>query len=109
MPATAPSTVNVGFDWGVLVLKTCGRKRSGRMPVRRAFTSSVASQVGRKRTGAGVEASGSGRAGTSSSTPPCSSRKRRSSMFSSAGFSSAGGIPAQLTMSATAAGPKARR
>jgi hypothetical protein len=35
-----------------LVLKIRGRKRSGRICVRRACTSSVASHVGRKRTGA---------------------------------------------------------
>ena len=52
IPATAPSTRNVGTDWGIFVLKILGRCSSGRIAARRAWTSSVASQVGRKRTGA---------------------------------------------------------
>ena len=43
---------------------------------RRACTSSVASQVGRKRAGAGTSGSGSGARGRSSSSAPSSARKR---------------------------------
>ena len=78
LPATCPSTRNVWIDCGVFVLNTRDRWRSGRICVRRAWTSSVASHAGRKRTGAGVSASGSGARGTSSSSAPPSSRKRRS-------------------------------
>ncbi len=53
--------------------------------MRRAWTSSVASQVGRNRGGAGVSASGSGARGRSSSSLPSSSRNRRSSSRSSGG------------------------
>ena len=45
-----PSTRNVGADCGFFVLKILARYSSGRIPVRRAWTSSVASHVGRKRT-----------------------------------------------------------
>ena len=69
-PATAPSTRNVAVPCGFLTWKTRGRRSSGRMPVRRAWTSSVASQTGRKRTGAGVSGSGSGAPGRSSSSSP---------------------------------------
>ena len=60
VPATAPSTRNVGNECGVLTWNTLGGSSSGRIPARRAWTSSVASQVGRKRDGAGVFGSGSG-------------------------------------------------
>jgi hypothetical protein len=53
-PATVPSTRNVETECGVRVLNTSDRYSSGRTFVRRAWTSSVASQVGRNRTGAGV-------------------------------------------------------
>ena len=62
MPATAPSTRKVPIDCGIFVLKIRGRCSSGRIPLRRAWTSSDASQVGRKRTGAGVSGSGQRRA-----------------------------------------------
>ena len=72
-------------DCGSLTWKILGRCSSGRMPVRRAWTSSVASQVGRKRTGAGVSAGGSGARGRSSRVSAASLRKRRSPRRSSAG------------------------
>src|SRR5262249_10499169 len=49
----------------------------GQNAVRRACTRSVASQVGRKRTGAGVSGSGSGARGRSISSAPSSASKRR--------------------------------
>src|SRR5215211_2733246 len=52
------------------MLNSFGRCSSGSKPVRRACTSSVASQVGRKRGGAGVSGSGSGPSATSSSSSP---------------------------------------
>ena len=67
---TRPSTRNVGTDGGFFVSKTTGRYSSGRMPVRRAWTSITASHSGRKRTGAGVSAGGSGARGRSSSSRP---------------------------------------
>ena len=60
VPATCPSIRKVGTEWGVLVLKILGRSGSGTICVRRACTSSVASHVGRNRTGAGWPGSGSG-------------------------------------------------
>ena len=66
VPATCPSTRNVGADCGFFVWKISGRNRSGRIWVRRACTSSVASKVGRKRTGAGASGPGSGAPRTSS-------------------------------------------
>lgn len=54
VPATAPSTRNTGRKCGVFVSKTEGRWRSGRIWVRRQWTRRPASQVGTKRTGAGV-------------------------------------------------------
>ena len=79
-----PSTRKLATDCGVFVLNTCGRCSSGRIPVRRAWTSSVASQVGRNRTGAGVSGSGRGARGRSTSSSPSSARNRRSSIRSSA-------------------------
>ena len=64
--------VNVGTDCGVFVRKTLARCSSGRIRVRRQWTSSVASQVGRKRGGAGVSASGSGSARQVDEQPPVS-------------------------------------
>ena len=52
-PQTRPSTRNVGTDGGFFVAKTVGRCSSGITPVRRAWTSRTASQVGSRRTGAG--------------------------------------------------------
>ena len=52
-PATAPSTRKVGTDCGIFVWKMRGRCASGSRPVRRACTSSVASQVGSRRDGRG--------------------------------------------------------
>ena len=59
-----------GTDGGFFVAKTIGRYSSGMTPVRRAWTSSTASHQGRKRTGAGVSAGGSGARGRSSSSRP---------------------------------------
>ena len=61
------------------------------MPERRQWTSNVASQVGRNRTGAGVSASGSFMRGRSTSAMPCSSRYTSSSMDSATGSSRARG------------------
>ena len=63
----------------VRVLGAEDRRRcsSGRTSVRRACTSSVASQVGRNRTGAGVSPAGSGARGRSTSSFPASSRNDR--------------------------------
>ena len=108
-PATCPSTRKLGNECGVFVSNSSGRKRSGRICVRRAWTSSVASHVGRNRTGAGASASGSGARGRSSSSPPRSSRNRRSVIRSSAGASVVMEMPAQLAMSLRDAGPKAVR
>ena len=44
--------MKVSIDCGVFVLNTFGRCFSGRIWVRRAWTSSVASQMGRNRAGA---------------------------------------------------------
>ena len=79
---------------------------SGRISVRRAWTSSVASHVGRNRTGAGVSGSGSGARGRSRSSLPASSRNRRSCIRSSTGASRFGAIFDQLAMSFGAAGPE---
>jgi hypothetical protein len=46
-PCDLPVERNVGAECGVLVLKTRGLKRSGRICVRHACTSNVASHVGR--------------------------------------------------------------
>ena len=46
-------TRNVGIGWGVFVLNTRGRCRSGRICVRRTCTSEVASHVPRNRTSGG--------------------------------------------------------
>ena len=67
----------MGNDCGVLVPKIRGRSSSAMTRARRAWASSVASQVGRNRTGAGVSACGSGARGRSSSSAPSSARKRR--------------------------------
>ena len=69
VPATWPSTRKVGNECGVLMPKIFGRCSSGSTPVRRAWTSSVASQVGRKRGGAGVLGVGQRRAGRRSTQP----------------------------------------
>ena len=106
LPATAPSTRNVGDECGVFVSKTSGRKRSGRICVPRAWTSSVASQVGRKRGGAFVEAPGSGARGRSTSSRSSSSRKRRRRRPSAASWTAVGARPAQFAASARRAGPK---
>ena len=89
VPATAPSIVKVGNDCGVFVPKILGRCSSGRKPVRRAWTSRLASQVPRKRGGAGVSGSGRGAPGTSSR----SSSRSRSSRASDGGRRSRGGRP----------------
>jgi hypothetical protein len=60
VPATAPSTRKVGSEWGLRAVKIFWRCSSGRTPVRRAWTRSVASQVCRNRTGAGVSGCGRG-------------------------------------------------
>ena len=55
--------MKVGNDCGALVWKIFGRCSSGRKPVRRAWTSRLASQVPMKRGGAGsvrVRARGAG-------------------------------------------------
>ena len=69
-PPPAPSMRNVLTDCGVLMLKTRARCSSGRICVRRAWTSRVESQTGRKRGGAGASGSGSGRRGRSTSCSP---------------------------------------
>ena len=109
VPATAPSTRNVPTECGVFVENTRGRYSSGRIPVLRACTRSTASHVGRNRTGAGVSGSGSGARGRSSSSFPCSSRKRRSGVRSRTGSSFASGTLHQLERSLFDAGPKPPR
>ena len=74
VPATWPSTRNVVYEGGILTWNTSGRYASGSTCVRRAWTRSIASQVGRNRTGAGVSGSGSGPSSTSSSSVPSSAR-----------------------------------
>ena len=82
------------------------RCSSGRMRVRSSCASRLLSQWGRKRTGAGVSPVGERRAGTSSSSRPASSRKRRSR--SSEPGSSVGAREAvHCATSARVAGPKA--
>ena len=73
--------------------------------VRRAWTRSVASQTGRKRTGAGVSAWGRGARGRSTRPPP----NRRSSSRASAGLIIVTFRPAQSAISAGVAGPKPAR
>ena len=77
VPATAPSTRKVPTDCGIFVEKIRDRYASGSTAARRAWTSSTASQVGRKRAGASVSGSGSGARARSRSSPPASSRNRR--------------------------------
>ena len=77
MPATNPSTRNVCATSPFMRI-TVFRYCSGSTRVRSANASSTLSHFGRKRTGAGVSGSGSGARGTSRSSRPCSSRKRRS-------------------------------
>ena len=69
-----PSTSYVPTENGFFVLKTRGRYASGRMPVRRAWTSRLASQCGRNRTGAGVLRIRHGAPARSTSARPSSSR-----------------------------------
>jgi Mn-containing catalase len=109
VPATAPSIVNGGWDCGFFVWNSFGRCSSGRICVRRQCTRSVASHVGRKRTGAGASAGGSGARGRSTSRSPCSVLKRRSSSRSSASATGRVGIPAQSAISRGAAGPNPLR
>ena len=77
--------------------------------LRRAWTSRVASQVGRKRGGAGVSGSGSGARGRSRSSSSSSLRKERRVRRSSAGATSPMRMPAKLATSARDAGPNAAR
>ena len=105
-PATAPSTRKVHMECGVLVLKIRGRCASAMMPLRRAWTSRLASQVGRKRTGAGVAGSGIGASGRSWSGRPSVSVNRRSGRRSSSACTSAVRSPPQSATSAAVAGPK---
>src|SRR5947199_39040 len=99
VPATWPSTRKVGTECGVFVLKTSGRYGSGRIWVRRACTSNVASQVGRNRTVAGVDASGSGALGRSTSSFPCSSRERRRENRARPGTNVVDGLPPKTAIS----------
>ena len=96
VPATWPSTRKVGNECGVLMSKIFGRCSSGRTPVRRAWTSSVASQVGRKRSGAGVSGSGSGARGRSTSSAPSSAGSGAARAARASRSTSVGGSPAQL-------------
>ena len=74
--------------------------------MRRAWASRTASQVGRKRTGAGVSASGSGSAGEVEQLGAVLGREAlRSVKRFSAGSTSLAVRPAQLAISALAAGP----
>ena len=82
---------------------------SDRIPARRAWTSSVVSHVGRKRTGAGVSGSGSGARGRSTSSRSCSSRNRRRSSCSRALLTVGSGSPAQSATSFGRAGPNPLR
>ena len=109
LPATWPSTRNVLTELGVLMLKTSGRYSSGRICVRRAWTSSVASQTGRNRGGAGVSPPGSGARGRSTSSLPFSSRNRRRVMRSRACAILLTGSMAQSAISVRSAGPKPPR
>ena len=61
VPATAPSTRNDGNECGVLSWNSAAGAPPAACRVRRACTSSVASHVGRNRTGAGVSGSGAAR------------------------------------------------
>ena len=106
VPATAPSTRKVGNECGVRVEKMRGRKRSGRIPVRRAWTRSVASQVGRKRTGAGTSPAGRGAPGR---REPLPSGPATSSQSASTGVTTPSARPVKLATSLRDAGPNARR
>src|SRR5438132_203749 len=89
---------------------TAFRYCSGSTRVRSAHASSTLSHFGRKRTGAGVSASGRGALGTSRSSRPFSSRKRiRGSGRSRARPISGTCIMLQATMSRSDAGPNAAR
>ena len=95
-------------ECGAFVWKMRGRYSSGRIAVRRAWTSSVASQVGRKRTGAGVSGSGSGARGGRGAPR----RPRRGSGGAAAlehGLEPVLAALDQLEMSFAGAGPKPPR
>ena len=94
LAATTPSTSKVGATSPFLPTTSVGALRQHAPPVGDA--SKRLSHFGRKRTGAGVSAGGSGARGRSSSSRPSSSRKRRSgSSASSAGAKSATRRPDQ--------------
>src|SRR4051812_49209560 len=107
--ATRPSTRTAPTENGFLVVNITARWASGRMPLRRAWTSIVLSQCGRKRTGAGVSASAMSSSGRSTSSRPRASAKWRSSRLAAARWRSVTGTPAQLAASRSGAGPNALR
>ena len=107
VPATAPSTRKVGNDCGAFVLKIIGRKRSGRISVRRAWTRSDASNVA--GTAPGTEAQDRGASARAGRAAPSSFRKRRSFRPSRPAVAKPTGTPDQLARSFRVAGPKAAK